>query len=166
MQVVEPTKGSEGPPIIPPPEALRTPDESRDAVPPPAFQAAGSAPGLRPPERASGFSGAAQRIAGRLVQATADLTWKGFQAINRRVEPNSFQPRWAPAPLLKSHERTYPQLGFPRETDSLCPRCVQEVRGQILRGEADWQVLVEGKPGEIRAQIVEREGQAFRHWGI
>ena len=63
----------------------------------------------------------------------------------------SFQPKWAPAPLLKQRERSFPQLGFPRQTDSLCPRCVTEVRTEILAGEADWKVLVDGKPGEIKA---------------
>ena len=33
-----------------------------------------------------------------------------------------------PAPLLKSRERTSPQLGWPRTTDSLCPTCVRETR--------------------------------------
>ena len=63
--------------------------------------------------------------------------------------------------MLKQQERTFPQLGFPRETDSLCPQCVIEVRDQILAGEADWRVLVNDKPGEIRARIVERDNQVF-----
>ena len=46
----------------------------------------------------------------------------------------SFQPKWADAPLLKSHERTSPQLGWPRTTDSLCPTCVRETREAILSG--------------------------------
>jgi uncharacterized radical SAM superfamily Fe-S cluster-containing enzyme len=68
-------------------------------------------------------------------------------------------PKWAPAPLLKSKDRTFPQLGFPRETDSLCPQCVKEVREKIVGGEADWRVLLQGKPGEVKARIVERDGQ-------
>ena len=72
-----------------------------------------------------------------------------------RFPQNAFQPKWAPAPLLKQRERTFPQLGFPRETDSLCPRCVKEVRTEILSGKADWKVLVDGNPGEIKATIVE-----------
>jgi hypothetical protein len=50
-------------------------------------------------------------------------------------------------------------LGFPRETDSLCPTCVKEVRGEILSGRAEVRVLVDGKPGEIRARIEERDGE-------
>ncbi len=52
-----------------------------------------------------------------------------------------------------------PQLGWPRQTDSLCPRCVKEVRTQILSGQRDLATLVDGKPGEIRASIVEEDGQ-------
>src|SRR5439155_22847311 len=54
--------------------------------------------------------------------------------------------------------RTFPVLGFPRETDSLCPRCVQETRADILAGRKDWRVMVNENPGEIKARIEEREG--------
>ena len=50
----------------------------------------------------------------------------GSQPAIRRSQ--TFQPKWAPAPLLKSRERTQPQLGWPRTTDSLCPTCVREAR--------------------------------------
>ncbi len=33
------------------------------------------------------------------------------------------------------------------------------MRAQILSGEADWKVLIEGKPGEIPAEIVEENGR-------
>jgi len=36
---------------------------------------------------------------------------------------------------------------------------VKEVRTQILSGDADWKVLVDGNPGEIRARIVEEDGR-------
>ena len=93
------------------------------------------------------------------VRATAEVFWRLTRAIDRRIPEKSFQPKWAPAPLLKKRERTFPNLGFPRQTDSLCPRCVTEVREQILSGVADWKVLVEGKPGEIKASIVEEDGR-------
>ena len=93
------------------------------------------------------------------VQRTANSFWNVARAVDRRFPQRSFQPRWAPAPLLKQQQRTFPPLGFPRETDSLCPRCVSEVREQILSGEADWKVLVDGKPGEIKASIVEEDGR-------
>jgi len=93
------------------------------------------------------------------VRRTADSLWSAARAIDRRFPQRSFQPKWAPAPLLKQRERSFPTFGFPRETDSLCPRCVTEVRTQILSGEADWKVLVEGNPGEIKATIVEEGGK-------
>ncbi|HVJ90160.1 MAG TPA: radical SAM protein, partial [Labilithrix sp.] len=57
--------------------------------------------------------------------------------------------------MPKRRERTFPQLGFPRETDSLCPRCVKEVRTDIFSGKTDLRTLIDGRPGEIRARIVE-----------
>jgi uncharacterized radical SAM superfamily Fe-S cluster-containing enzyme len=93
------------------------------------------------------------------VQRTANSFWNLARAVDRRFPQRSFQPRWAPSPLLKQKQRSFPELGFPRETDSLCPRCVSEVREQILSGEADWKVLVDGKPGEIKASIVEEDGR-------
>ncbi len=63
--------------------------------------------------------------------------------------------------MIKSRDRTFPELGFPRETDSLCPVCVLEVRDAIVRGDVDWRVLVNESPGEIRARIVERDNQVY-----
>jgi uncharacterized radical SAM superfamily Fe-S cluster-containing enzyme len=93
------------------------------------------------------------------IQKTADVLWGLARAVDRRFPERSFRPKWAPAPLLKQREKTFPPLGFPRETDSLCPRCVSEVRSQILSGEVDWKVLIEGNPGEIKASIVEEDGR-------
>jgi tetraether lipid synthase len=100
-------------------------------------------------------------LAGVGLKGAAQLTWHAFQAINRRLPYGSIKPRWAPAALLKSSQRTFPQLGYPRETDSLCPQCVKEVRERILSGDADWKVLIDGKPGEVKARIVERDGQVW-----
>ncbi len=93
------------------------------------------------------------------IQKTADVLWGLARAVDRRFPERSFKPKWAPAPLLKQREKTFPPLGFPRQTDSLCPRCVTEVRSQILSGEVDWKVLIEGNPGEIKASIVEEDGR-------
>jgi uncharacterized radical SAM superfamily Fe-S cluster-containing enzyme len=93
------------------------------------------------------------------VQKAADALWKITRAVDSFFPEGRLQPKWAPAPLLKQRERSFPPLGFPRETDSLCPRCVSEVREQILSGKADWKVLVDGNPGEIRARILEEDGR-------
>ena len=100
-------------------------------------------------------------LLGHAVSDAASFLWTATQAVSRRMPAAPFQPAWAPAPMLTSGQRTFPQLGFPRETDSLCPECVIEARTSILAGQADWKVLVDGKPGEIKARIVERDNQIY-----
>ncbi len=95
------------------------------------------------------------------VRGTANAVWHGFQWVNRSVPARSFQPVWASEPLPKSHERTKPPLGFPRRTDSLCPTCTREVRDAIIRGEKDLRELIESHPGEIAAEIVERDNEIW-----
>jgi len=92
------------------------------------------------------------------LRSFANALWPLVRKYNRRFEQPSPHPPWAPAPLLKRRERTFPPLGWPRETDSLCPQCVKEVRDSIVAGHADVRVLVEGRPGEIRARIEARDG--------
>jgi hypothetical protein len=70
-------------------------------------------------------------------------------------------PKWAPAPLLRKETRTKPPLGWPRRTDSLCPGCVREARARILAGEDGARVLRTSNAGEIKADIVERDGQIW-----
>src|SRR5215216_8114589 len=91
----------------------------------------------------------------------AKLLWPAFQAINRRFDARAFHPKWAPGPLLKSHERTSPTLGWPRATDSLCPTCVRETRARILSGEQAIESLVNEHAGEITANIFERDGKVI-----
>jgi len=92
------------------------------------------------------------------LRLAANAVWPLVRAYNTRFERPSPHPKWAPAPLLKRRERTSPPLGWPRETDSLCPRCVKEVRTAILDGSAEVRMLVEGRPGEVRARIEEKDG--------
>jgi len=99
------------------------------------------------------------RVVEGAISSLANLGWLGFQAANRLVPDGSFQPPWAPRPLLKSAERTSPALGWPRTTDSLCPTCVREARTRILSGDIDLNAIVDSHIGEIRAEIVERDGQ-------
>jgi 7,8-dihydro-6-hydroxymethylpterin dimethyltransferase len=95
------------------------------------------------------------------VSSFANVAWSGVQAINRRIPNGSFQPAWAPKPLLKSHERTSPALGWPRTPDSLCPVCVRETRTRILSGNADLNALATEHTGEIKAEILERDGKVI-----
>jgi len=89
----------------------------------------------------------------------AGAAWAVFERLNR-IKPNpSFTPRWSDKPLLKSWEKTKPTLGWPRTTDSLCPKCVPQIRQQIIDGELPVDVLRNEKVGEIKAQIIERDGK-------
>jgi uncharacterized radical SAM superfamily Fe-S cluster-containing enzyme len=85
--------------------------------------------------------------------------WVVFDSLNS-IRPNaSFTPKWAEKPLLKSWQKVKPPLGWPRETDSLCPSCVREARQEILDGKRDYRVLLTEKIGEIKATIIERDGK-------
>ena len=98
----------------------------------------------------------------KAVSKLADIGWKAFQALNTALpEGKSIQPQWAAEPLLKSYERTAPPLGFPRETDSLCPACVKQVRNGVINGDIPLDILMNSHPGEIKAQIVEEDGQVL-----
>jgi len=98
----------------------------------------------------------------KLISKLADLSWKVFQTINKAIpEGKAIHPKWAPAPLLKSYERTRPPLGFPRETDSLCPKCVKIVREGVIKGEIPLEILMHSHPGEIKAQLIEENGKVF-----
>jgi uncharacterized radical SAM superfamily Fe-S cluster-containing enzyme len=93
------------------------------------------------------------------VTYLASGAWTVFERLNRIKPAASFTPRWSDKPLLKSREKTKPPLGWPRATDSLCPRCVPEIRQQILEGKLPVEVLRNERVGEIKAQIVEKDGK-------
>lgn len=96
----------------------------------------------------------------RAVSFAADRIWPLMQRFSQ-LGPASlpFHPKWSDKPIPRGKERTKPPLGWPRETDSLCPECVKEARAEILRGDADWTRLLSDKPGEIRARILEKDGR-------
>jgi uncharacterized radical SAM superfamily Fe-S cluster-containing enzyme len=97
-----------------------------------------------------------------MLQQIGDLAWRTFQSVNTRLaEGRSASPKWAPGPLPKSYERTRPPLGYPRETDSLCPRCVVETRKKILSGERSLAELVNGHVGEVKATFYEKGGEIW-----
>src|ERR1700739_45780 len=95
----------------------------------------------------------------RAVTILAQGAWSVFERVNR-IKPNaSFTPKWSDKPLLKSYQKEKPPLGWPRTTDSLCPKCVPEIRQQIIDGKLPVEVLMHEKAGEIKAQIIERDGK-------
>ena len=102
------------------------------------------------------------RRGSKAASMAADIGWKAFQAVNKALpESESITPAWAAEPLLKSYERTAPPLGFPRETDSLCPACVKSVRQGVISGDIPLNILMDAHPGEIKAQILEENGKVI-----
>jgi uncharacterized radical SAM superfamily Fe-S cluster-containing enzyme len=99
------------------------------------------------------------KYAEKALTYVAGAAWHVFDRINS-VNPNpSFTPKWSDKPLLKSWQKSKPPLGWPRQTDSLCPRCVPEIRQQIVDGKLPHEILLNEKVGEIKAQIIERDGK-------
>src|SRR5919201_4930435 len=95
----------------------------------------------------------AVRYAGKCAQKAltywARGAWHVFDSLNSIGPNRSFTPKWSDRPALKSGEKTKPPLGWPRETDSLCPKCVREARQEILDCKKDVSVLLNEKVGEI-----------------
>ncbi len=99
------------------------------------------------------------KIVEKVASLAAKATWAVFEKVNA-INPNpSFTPKWSDKPLLKSYQKSKPPLGWPRTTDSLCPKCVPEMRTKILNGELPVEILKTQKVGEIKAQIIERDGK-------
>jgi uncharacterized radical SAM superfamily Fe-S cluster-containing enzyme len=95
----------------------------------------------------------------KAVTIGAKGAWLVFDRMNR-IKPNpSPTPKWSDKPLLKSYQKSKPPLGWPRATDSLCPKCVPEIRQQILDGHLPYEVLMNEKVGEIKATIIEQDGK-------
>ena len=99
------------------------------------------------------------KYAEKAATYVASAGWVVFDALNQIRQNQSFIPSWSEKPLLKSHQKVKPPLGWPRETDSLCPTCVREARQEILDGKKDHTILLYEKVGEIKAQIIERDGK-------
>ena len=92
---------------------------------------------------------------------TAGVAFDTIHFFNKYNPNPSFTPKWSDKPLLKSWEKSKPTLGFPRQTDSLCPGCVKDAREAIFDGKKDWRDLMHEKVGEIKAQIIERDGEVW-----
>src|SRR6201990_3612044 len=98
----------------------------------------------------------------KALASVAGGLFNSIQFFNQFRPNESFTPKWSDKPLLKSWQKSKPPLGFPRTTDSLCPKCVIEARNKILSAPTiDPSILVLEKVGEIKAQIVERDGQIW-----
>jgi uncharacterized radical SAM superfamily Fe-S cluster-containing enzyme len=96
----------------------------------------------------------------KALTVAAGATFDVIQFFNKYRPNPSFTPKWSDKPLQKSWQKSKPPLGWPR-TDSLCPKCVIEARRKILNGEEDYRILINEKVGEIKASIIERDGQIW-----
>jgi len=85
--------------------------------------------------------------------------WAVFERVNKIRQNPGFIPRWSEKPLLKSYQKTKPPLGWPRTTDSLCPKCVPEIRNQVLDGKLPVDILRNQEVGQLKAQIIENDGK-------
>jgi 7,8-dihydro-6-hydroxymethylpterin dimethyltransferase len=95
----------------------------------------------------------------KAVTVAAGAAWQVFDRLNQINQKAAFTPKWSDKPILKSYQKTKPPLGWPRTTDSLCPRCVPEIRQQIVDGKVPHEILLNEKVGEIKAQVIERDGK-------
>jgi len=102
-----------------------------------------------------------------LLTHTASAAWHLVQAGNRLGRGNARRPRWAPPAAVRlapsnveglAPDRPQP-FTLPRETTSLCPDCVKDLRGRIARGEVGADALRGRHPGQIPARILERDGR-------
>jgi 7,8-dihydro-6-hydroxymethylpterin dimethyltransferase len=90
----------------------------------------------------------------QMAVGSARALWPLIGWIDERLPSSPLWPSWAPAPLRRGKEKSSPPLGWPRRTDSLCPRCVEEAR------------LAAGPTGSLEvvplpADIVERDGTVW-----
>src|SRR6185503_14723183 len=95
----------------------------------------------------------------KLLSRAARAAFSLFEAYGDRFPEAPLEPKWAPAPLARKKDRTFPPLGWPRTTDSLCPECVKDARAAVLSGRLDLAEFTRAHPGEIPAEIVESEGR-------
>jgi uncharacterized radical SAM superfamily Fe-S cluster-containing enzyme len=95
----------------------------------------------------------------KAIAVAANAAWQVYDKLNSINRNPSFTPKWSDKPLLKSWEKQKPKLGWPRETDSLCPKCIPEIRQQILDGKVPVEILRNEKVGEIKANIIEKDGK-------
>jgi len=97
----------------------------------------------------------------KALTVASGMAFNAIQTFNKYRPNPSFTPKWSDRPLQKSWQKSKPPLGWPRTTDSLCPKCVIDARKKIMDGEVDYRVLLTEKVGEIKATILERDGQIW-----
>ncbi|MFN7971827.1 MAG: hypothetical protein U0166_05695 [Acidobacteriota bacterium] len=99
---------------------------------------------------------------GTLFNRGAGAAFDLVTSFSRRLPERDSRVRWAARALPKSHERTFPSLGLPRLSDSICPDCTREIPALIF--ERAGQVLMTKTCPEHGAfeDIIYRDSQLFR----
>ena len=75
------------------------------------------------------------------IPKSADALWDSARAIDRRFPERSFQPKWAPAPLLKQRERTFPPARLSARDRLALPALRQGGADRDPLRRRDWKVL-------------------------
>ena len=95
------------------------------------------------------------------VQGTATAGWHLSPPVTRSsARACTWTPQWASGPISTIADRTRPQLGLPRTTQSLCPHCNREAVESILDGTLAIDDF-RNQPGFIEAEIVEQVGRVL-----
>jgi len=104
---------------------------------------------------------AATKVMEKGVSLLANVLWYLLAPVYRLNQNKSFTPSWSDVPMMKTKDKYRPELGVPRETDSLCPTCTREARQRIVDGTLSLDTLRHEKVGEIKARIVQRGNEIW-----
>ena len=97
----------------------------------------------------------------------AGIAWNVAQLINRSQPEGQLPiPVWSSTPLKKEkRERLFPPLG-PRTTQSVCPKCLVEVRDGVLGGRMNATDLIRTILALLTRKFVEEAGTVFASKGL
>lgn len=96
----------------------------------------------------------------RASSRVASVAWNVARSINRSLPEGRLPvPAWSNTPLKRIRERTSPPLG-PRWTQSVCPKCMLEIRDTILKGDLPERALMD-ETAIVEAQVLEEAGRVL-----
>lgn len=96
----------------------------------------------------------------RASSQVADVAWNVVRRINRSLPEGRLPiPTWSDTPLKRKRERTFPPLG-PRWTQSVCPKCLLEIRNNILHNHLPESALTD-ETAVVEAQVLEEAGRVL-----
>ncbi|HEY3384125.1 MAG TPA: radical SAM protein [Vicinamibacterales bacterium] len=93
-----------------------------------------------------------------LLTRAASGMWRLFQAGNRLIPAMRQPPPWAPPGASNAARSASAPFSLPRDTRSLCPDCVRDLRTRIAAGEVGLEDLRTSDAGQVPARIVDRDG--------